>query len=323
MACPIINFPFEETPIQYFESLSKILGISLFLKRDDLFPEAGGGNKARKSQYILEKAKTTGHNAVVTCGDINSNHNRVTALMAAKIGFKAVLVVHNGKLDEEWCSPNILISRIAGAEFVYCSRPDVGLVMDNAMDKLRTEGYNPYYIWGGGHCLEGSYSYYDAVYRFDFDALNFDYVVFASGTGTTHAGIHVGFREHNSDCKVIGISVSRDKQRGINEIFKSVTQLEEFLDLGDIIRISDIKLYDDYLLGGYGYYSHNEMDLIQHIAVSEGLLLDPVYTGKAFYGMKDLIKRGIIQQNSRVLFWHTGGLNNLIGHLSRSGKMGR
>ena len=160
---PIRNFPFEETPVQYFTSLSEMLGISLYLKRDDLFPEAGGGNKARKLQYILEKAKATGHDAVVTCGDINSNHNRATALMAAKLGFKSVLVAHSGNYNEEWCSPNIMISRMAGAKIIYCPRHDLVQIMDNEMDTLRSDGYNPYYIWGGGHCLEGSFAYYDAV----------------------------------------------------------------------------------------------------------------------------------------------------------------
>lgn len=314
----IRNFPFEETPVQYFASLSEIFEVSLYVKRDDLFPEAGGGNKARKLQYILEKAKVIGHDAVITCGDINSNHNRATALMSAKLGLKSVLVAHSGNYNEEWCSPNIMISRMAGAEIVYCSRHDLVQTMDNEMDILRSNGYNPHYIWGGGHCLEGSYAYYDAVSG--INKAVFDYVIVASGTGTTHAGLHVGFREQFPACQVVGISVSRGAEKGVREILKSVSELEDHLKFDQHTGESDIIFYDDYLFGGYGCFSDQEIDLINKVAVVEGLLLDPVYTGKAFYGMVDLIQKGKIPKHSTILFWHTGGLNNLIGYCARSSK---
>ncbi len=312
MVRPIKNFPFEETPVQYSASLSEMMGISLYIKRDDLFPEAGGGNKARKSQFIMESVKTAGHDAVVTCGDINSNHNRATALMAAKLGLKAVLVVHNGSQTEEWRSPNIMISRMTGAEIVYCSRPDVAQTMENAMNALKLSGYNPYYIWGGGHCVEGSYAFYDAVTSITEQF--FDYVVVASGTGTTHAGLHVGFRKRFPDCRVVGISISREAGKGVREVLKSVSELEGYLNFNRYSGESDIMFNDDYLLGGYGCYSYQEIDLITKVAMTGGILLDPVYTGKAFYGMVDLIEKGEIPRHSTVLFWHTGGQNNLIGY---------
>jgi D-cysteine desulfhydrase len=307
------HFPFVETPVEFLSRLSTELGVNIHVKRDDVFQIAGGGNKARKLQYILYKAKSKHYNAIVTTGDINSNHNRATAIMAARLGMRVKLIIHNDYPENEVFSKNMFMARICGAEIIYCSKNDVAKIMDKAMDKFIEEGYKPFYIWGGGHCLEGSYAYFAAAKNLK-DQFNspIDKVFFASGTGTTHAGLHVGMKTYFPDTEVCGISIAREKARGISEIYKSVVELENYLKFEFKSDINSISFNDSYLANGYESSSEEITKLISKIASSEGLLLDPTYSGKAFWGMIDQIQKGMIPKNGNVLFWHTGGLFNLI-----------
>lgn len=318
------HFPFLETQVEFLPNLSEELGIDIFIKRDDLFQSAGGGNKARKLQYILYKAKQEDCNALVTAGDINSNHCRATAMMAATLGMKLKLIIHNDHPENEVYSQNLKIARLCGAEIIYCRKENIASIMDDAMFGLKSDGYNPFYIWGGGHSLEGSFAYYDAV-KYIKEQLYRDsipppeYVYFASGTGTTHAGIHVGMKCFFPDAKVCGISIAREKNRGASEVNKSILELEKYLGLPSLTDIDDVIFYDDFIVNGYESSCDDIYLLIKKIAKTDGLLLDPTYSGKAFWGMMNHISQGIIPQGSSVLFWHTGGLFNLLsdhGHNS-------
>ncbi len=309
------HFDFTETHVEYLKNISVDFNCNIVVKRDDLFPIAQGGNKARKLQYILYKAKSEGANAIVTAGDINSNHNRATALMGAKLGMKVKLIVHNDNPSLETYSMNMFLSRLSGAEIIYCSKNDVSHVMDNAMNNFVKLGYNPYYIWGGGHCLEGSYAYYDAVERLS-KTIDFtpDFVFFASGTGTTHAGLHVGFRKLFPETKVYGVSIARAKDRGVDEIFKSIEELEQYLGIS-FTKKEDI-LFDDTFIGkSYESIENDVANTIKNVALKEGLILDPTYSGKAFNGMINIINENKdIFENKKILFWNTGGIFNLLTH---------
>jgi 1-aminocyclopropane-1-carboxylate deaminase/D-cysteine desulfhydrase-like pyridoxal-dependent ACC family enzyme/GNAT superfamily N-acetyltransferase len=311
----INNFPFVETKTDFLESVSKDFKNNIFVKRDDLFPLAQGGNKARKLQYILYKAKSEGANAIVTAGDINSNHNRATALMGAMLGMKVKLIVHNENPSLETYSMNLFLSRLSGAEVIYCSKNDVSQVMDNAMNDFEKNGYKPYYIWGGGHCLEGSYAYFDAVNRLS-NNIDFkpDFVFVASGTGTTHAGLHVGFNKFIPTAKTYGISIAREKERGIEEIYKSVVELEKYLDIP--LTNKDKIIFDDSFVGNsYESIENEVLETIKYVALREGLILDPTYSGKAFNGMLKIIKKEKnVFKNKNILFWNTGGIFNLLTH---------
>ncbi|SFL58881.1 D-cysteine desulfhydrase [Porphyromonadaceae bacterium KH3CP3RA] len=314
----IKHFPFEETPVQYLKNISREYGINFYMKRDDLFPFAQGGNKARKLQYILFKAKSEGYNAVVTAGDINSNHNRATALMCASMNMYAVLVVHNEHPELGKKSPNMLMCKLAGAKIVFCSKSTVSETMNSELRQITNEGYKPYYIWGGGHCLEGSYSYYEAIENLK-KQINFipDTFFFASGTGTTHAGIHVGVNDFFPNMRAIGISIARNKERGITEIHKSIIELENFLGTEES-DISNILFLDNYIGKGYESIEKEINNTIKKIALCEGVILDPTYTGKAFYGMLDFITNhnNDYYKGKNVLFWNTGGIYNLLAHIS-------
>jgi len=223
------------------------------------------------------------------------------------------LVIHNKHPENEIYSSNLKIARLCGAEVIYCEKENVALVMEDAMNDLKAKGYNPFYIWGGGHSLEGSYAYYDAVkYVKEQQSHHFNYVYIASGTGTTHAGIHVGIKSFFPTVKVHGISIARNRNKGIIEIHKSVLELEKHLNFPSFTNIDDISFYDDFIVDGYESSCDDIYFLIKRIAKTDGLLLDPTYTGKAFWGMMNHIKNGIIPSGSNVLFWHTGGLLNLF-----------
>ena len=309
------HFYFTETPIIKLEALSEKLQLNLFMKRDDAFSKAQGGNKARKLQYILYKAKVNGCNAVVTAGDINSNHNRATALMCASLGMKCKLVVHNDHPELERLSMNAFICRMSGAELIYCSKADVGPVMDKAMDDFKTDGCEPFYIWGGGHCLEGSYAYYEAAKNAieNFNG-NIDNVFFASGTGTTHAGLHVGFKIHSPSTKVLGISIARPYDRGIREIHKSVNELQKFLGK-EVSEIDEIMFFDKFIGNSYESIEKDVSNTIRRVCMNEGILLDPTYSGKAFNAMLKTLNNNFDEyQGKNILFWNTGGIFNLLAH---------
>lgn len=299
-----------QTPLEYNKQLSKELSIDLFIKRDDLYPKFGGGNKSRKLDFILKKARNYNCNAVVTAGGEQSNHCRATALYAASLGWKVIIIIHDD--EPEIYQGNLKLMRLSGAEIRFVKQSMVKIAMDDAMADLKRSGYNPYYIWGGGHNVEGSLAFYEAVKELKNQLGNIvpNYIVLASGTGTTQAGIEVGIRQFYPECKVIGVSVARDEKRGKEEIISSIKELNNYLN--NIIEIpTDITF--DTVISGVGYESVFP-ELLQSIQENgkKGLLLDPTYTGKAFYTMKSFIELGTIEKNSKVVFWHTGGLMNLL-----------
>lgn len=301
---------FYTTRLEYHNNLSLDLGVNLFIKRDDLYPKFGGGNKARKLDFILNKARNGNYNAIVTAGGAQSNHCRATALYAKSLGWKTILIIHDN--EPEIYQGNLKLMKLAGANIRFVKHKDVKIAMDQAMEELQEEGYNPFYIWGGGHTLEGSLAYFNAVKELKFQLGNItpDYLIVASGTGGTQAGIEVGIRKLYPTCRVIGVSVAREESRGKKEVYKSIKELNEYLNKP--ISIPDAIHFNTEKCGeGYETVFPELLDTINN-AISRGLILDPTYTGKAFHALKCLIKDNVIEPNSNVVFWHTGGLMNLI-----------
>lgn len=300
-----------KTPFLFLQGISEIIGINIHVKHDDLYPLPGGGSKARKLNYILNKNVQKKYNAIVTAGSNQSNHLRATALWAAKLGWKLICVIHDDEPDV--CEGNLKIVKLTGAELRFVQKTDVKREMDKAMVDLSNEGYKPFYIWGGGHCVEGALAYFEAV-RELVDQLmgvkpNFLFV--ASGTGTTQAGIEIGVRKFLPGCKVIGISVAREKKRGKEAILKSMKELNEYL--GNLVKIPENIEFDDSWIGsGYEAIYPELLETIKWTARTGGLILDPTYTGKAFHALKMYMKNGIIDPGSNVVFWHTGGILNLM-----------
>ncbi len=282
----------------------------ILIVRDDAFPFFFGGNKARKMVNIINDIEKAGCNAVVTTGGIQSNHCRVAALACASKGWKCKLVLHGSK--EQFFSEkgNALLMRLSGAQLVFVNPDEIGSVMDQSMNELRAQGFNPYYLYGGGHNKAGVTSYVNAVHELK-DSLTsdkkIDHIFLASGTGSTQAGIIRGCKDVGwIHTRVHGISIARQLQPAIESVLESLSFIYP-----DPAKVSDdINLYDDFLFEGYGKSSQELQEFITRVAKSTGVVLDGTYTGKAFWGMIQIIKNEKLTGNK--LFWHTGGLLNLM-----------
>lgn len=290
-------------------------GINFHFVRDDIYPFIGGGSKARKAVSYEMYLKENGYNAVVTCGGIQSNHNRAMALMCAQNGWKCHLCVQGS--EERFLSENgnALLCRLSGAECECISPAETSVAMARAMDKLRSEGYNPFYVIGGGHNLPGGTCFVDAVKELKSycDEVEYkpDYIFLASGTGSTQAGIVVGLDLVGwSDVKCVGISVARQQERGKEVIAEFANMLASYYGLQKDYS-DEICFNAEYLCGGYEEYTPEMAEYLQNAMAQTGLVFDTTYSGKGFYGMmKEIEKFGL--QDKKIIFWHTGGLMNLM-----------
>jgi 1-aminocyclopropane-1-carboxylate deaminase/D-cysteine desulfhydrase-like pyridoxal-dependent ACC family enzyme len=302
----------ENTPLRYYSRLSDQLGVDLWVKHDDMFAIAGGGNKARKLQHILAEGFREGYDSLVTTGSYHSNHVRAASLMAAQLGWHSRVVIHD--VPREKPEGNMLLATLAGAEISYCLREEVASAMNQAMDELSRRGRKPLYIWGGGHCLEGGIAYYQAAKELSsqFNELSSspDYIFVASGTGTTQAGLHAGSAEFLVSTKVVGISVAHSRERGMELVSNSVDELKKETKAGKSDQ--EICFDSEFLSGGYGKFDKELSAIIRWAAEVEGLLLDPIYTGKAFRGMCAYVRSSRVPTGSKICFWHTGGIFNLM-----------
>ena len=286
-------------------------GQPLTVVRDDIFPFIGGGGKARKAVYYETFLKEKGYDAVVTCGGIQSNHNRAIALMCARNGWKCHLCIQG--TEERFLSEkgNALLDRLSGAECELIKPEDTSLAMDRAMERLAAEGYKPYYCHGGGHDLPGGVSFVEAVEELARQIEMPDYIFHASGTGSTQAGIVVGLdRVGWSETKCIGISVARQYERGKQVIVEFANMLAEHFGMTESYD-NRILFNTDYLCGGYELFTPEMEIYLRKAMVETGLMFDTTYYGKAFYGMIDVIKKNGLQ-DKKIVFWHTGGIMNLM-----------
>lgn len=293
----------------------RLNGVDIKVVRDDLFPFIGGGSKARKAVEYEKFLREEGYNAVVTCGGIQSNHNRAIALMSARNGWKCHLCVQGTKERFEAEKGNALLCRLSGAECELIDPSDTAAAMDRAMEKLAKEGSRPYYVHGGGHDLPGGTCFVDAVkaLKEDCDANNYkpNYIFLASGTGSTQAGIVVGCDLVGwNDVKVVGISVARQYERGKQVIADFAKMLGRHYGIKK--DFTDKIIFNiDYLFGGYEQYTPEMESFFKEVMKTTGLMFDTTYSGKGFYGMMDIIKKEKLQ-NKNIIFWHTGGLMNLM-----------
>lgn len=282
--------------------------------RDDLFPAIGGGNKARKALFYEQAMKDGSFNACVTTGGIQSNHNRAIALMCANNGWRCHLVYHGARERFYAEKGNALLVRKNGATVEFVEANEIGPAMDVAMTRLKVEGYNPMYIHGGGHDIPGGAALVEAVksLKAECDKTGYkpEYIFHASGTGSTQAGIAVGLDLVGwSDVKLIGISVARQRERGTLVIEDFANMLASHYGLKKDYK-GKINFNTDYLCGGYEQYAPEMAAYLDMVMKETGLMFDTTYSGKAFYGMMDYIKKNNI--SAKVLFWHTGGLMNLL-----------
>lgn len=304
---PLAQLP---TPIQPLERLTKHLsGPTVYIKRDDQTGLATGGNKARKLEFLLAEALAQGCDHLITTGAAQSNHCRQTAAAAARYGLGCSLVL-KGKPPATF-SGNLLLNELLGAHLYWAGEQECARFMSQVYAELRTMGRSPYQIPLGGSNVVGATGYVLAMEEL-LDQLaatnvNVDFIIMASGSGGTQAGMVLGAKAFGFRGQILGISVSHEANALQTQVAALVTATATHLGLGTLSLSEDVIVNDDYLGDGYGIVSDNEREAIRMVAQLEGILLDPVYTGRAMGGLIDLIRWGAFTRGQSVLFWHTGG----------------
>jgi D-cysteine desulfhydrase family pyridoxal phosphate-dependent enzyme len=306
-AIPRLRFAHIPTSIEELPRLSAHLGgPKIFVKRDDQTGLALGGNKTRKLEFLLAEAKEQGAKTLLTAGAAQSNHCRQTAAAAAKYGLGCVLVLNGTPTDHP--SSNLLLDMLCGARIVWVSeRSERERVQNTTFDTLKAEGAKPYFVPYGGSSPTGALGYAFAVEEFLQQGIHADWMIFGTSSGGTHAGLVLGQRIFGYKGKVFGISI--DESEDWLKARVSSLASDASLRFGARIDFSrdDVHATADYCGAGYGVLTDAEREAVGLFARLEGMLLDPVYTGRAAAGLIDLIRKGRFGKNETILFWNTGG----------------
>ncbi|SFC41721.1 D-cysteine desulfhydrase family protein [Pseudoalteromonas denitrificans] len=310
------KFPKEElgffpTPVVKLSRLSEYLGgPEIFMKRDDMTGLALGGNKTRKLEYILGDAVAQGCDSVITAGAAQSNHCRQTAAAAASLNMECHLVL--GGEEPVEAKGNLLLDQIFGSHLHWAGQNRKGEDIPQIYKQLKKSGKKPYVVPYGGSNELGALSFVAAVEELESQIKDeqFTHIVFASSSGGTHAGLMIGKKLYGKGFKLIGINIDKGETDEIpfdHYIIELANKTSNMLGLKYEFTQEALTLNSDYVGQGYGVVGKLEQEAISLTARTEGILLDPVYTGRAMGGLIDMIRTGIINKNDKVLFWHTGG----------------
>jgi len=319
---PSVALCHRSTPIEAMPRLSAALGgPQLFVKRDDCTGLAGGGNKTRKLEYLVGEALEQGADMLVTQGAVQSNHVRQTAAAACKTGLDCHALLERRVPDrapDYEHTGNVLLDRLFGCSIEF--RPpglDMNAEAQAVVETLRAEGRRPYFIPGGGSNAVGALGYAgcaeEIVNEQQISGTHFDHLVMATGSTGTQAGLVAGLHALGSALPVMGISVRQPHERQVNAVHALTAATLEKLGAAPIDR--DRILVDaGYVGAGYGQPAESTHEAIAMLARQEGLLLDPVYSGKGMAGLIGLIRAGAYRSDERVLFLHTGGATALFAY---------
>ncbi|HUH97149.1 MAG TPA: D-cysteine desulfhydrase family protein [Anaerolineales bacterium] len=307
MDIPRLRFAHLPTPIEELPRLSAALGgPRLLVKRDDQTGLAFGGNKTRKLEFLVAEAQEQGARTLISAGAIQSNHCRQTAAAAARFGLECILVL-TGPLPGR-ASANLLVDELFGARIVNVpDRADRDRVLQETFERASADGRRPYLVPYGGSSTTGALGYAFAVEEFMKQNVPADWFVFGTSSGGTQAGLVLGQRLFGYRGRVLGISI--DESEGWLQAHVSALASDTSERLGRRIHFTpgDVLATDRYCKAGYGVLTDAEREAVRLFASKEGLLLDPVYTGRAAAGLIDLIRTGFFKKEETVLFWHTGG----------------
>ena len=307
---PLAHLP---TNIEPLERISAQLGgPSIWIKRDDATGLAFGGNKTRKLEYLLADAESKGAKTVLTRGAVQSNHCRQTAAAAARRGLDCILVL--GGVAPEKTTANLLLDRLLGAEIHWVEEGDPETLLAQQFEQAQEENRHPYLVPYGGSNPLGAAAYAAAMGEMIEQKIEFDRIIFATSSGGTQAGMIVGADLYQFSGIIQGISVDKRAVELRAHIAPLAMETAEFLGHRLSIQPDEIVVEDGYLGDGYAVMTNVEKEAINLFARQEGILLDPVYTGRAAGGMIDLIKQGAISPDERILFWHTGGTPALFAY---------
>jgi len=318
-----IQFFNAPTALEPLPNLTRYLeGPTLYIKRDDCTGLALGGNKTRKLEYLLADALKKGADHLITHGAVQSNHVRQTAAAAAKVGMRFTGVLEHRITDpgEEYLeSGNIFLSRLTGASLVY--RPggdDMQRAMQEIAASLESGGEHPYIIPGGGSNPLGCLGYVacadEIVQQAKTAQQRLDYIVHPTGSGGTQAGLIAGLHRIQSDIKVLGISVKAPQEHQENHVHALARATIELIKCTQGIDRKAVEVNSEYVGPGYGRADAATVEAVELVARLEGIVLDPVYTGKAMAGLIDLIRLKRFSRKNVVVFLHTGGAPALFGY---------
>jgi len=319
---------FGPTPIEHLPRMTEALGgkVEIYAKRDDCNSGlAMGGNKLRKLEYIVPDAIASNADTLVSIGGVQSNHTRMVAAVAAKLGMKCRLVQESWVPHEDAVYDrvgNILMTRLMGADSRLVDEGfDIGIRQswEDAMQDVRDAGGKPYGIPAGASVHKfgglGYVGFAEEVRAQEAEmGIKFDYIVVCVVTGSTQAGMIVGFAADDRADRVIGIDASATPVQTREQVREIVDNTAELVELGRTVRDDEIVILEDYAYPAYGVPSAETNDAIRFSAQTEAMITDPVYEGKSMQGMMDLVKKGYFPEGSKVLYAHLGGAPALNGY---------
>jgi len=325
---PRLHIAHLPTPLEPMKRLTEALGgPNIWIKRDDCTGLAGGGNKTRKLEFLLADALEKKADVILTQGAVQSNHVRQTAAFAAKLGLECRVLLEHRIEDPDAdyrLNGNVLLDELFGAQIEYREAGgDMNAELDVVADRLRGEGRQPYAIPGGGSNDIGALGYADAALELLYQArstdLAIDHVVHATGSAGTQAGLVAGLEASNSGIPVLGIGVRAPREKQEANVLKLAQSTFRLLTDKDGVEALAVKANCDYVGPGYGLPTDGMVEAIEMLAKLEGILLDPVYSGKGMAGLIDLIRTGRFKKGQNVVFIHTGGAQALPAYRSLFG----
>ncbi|MFP1766907.1 D-cysteine desulfhydrase [Lonsdalea quercina] len=315
------HFP---TPLEPLPALTAYLnGPTIYIKRDDATGLATGGNKTRKLEFLMAEALQQEADIILTQGATQSNHVRQTIAAAAKLGLKTKVLLE--KRVEDYGEPyqrsgNILLDNLLGGEIVdhLPAGTDMQQALESLADELRREGHRPYVIPGGGSNVTGALGYVacaeELLFQSSQQRLRVDHIVHASGSSGTQAGLVAGLTAVRSGIPVLGISVRAPKEKQEENVYRLAKQIWQRLGIDETLPRAAVQANSEYVGKGYGIPNEGTREALQLLARLEGILLDPVYSGKGMAGLIDLVRKGHFKKGEQVIFIHTGGSAGLFGY---------
>ena len=309
---PRVRFAILPTPVETLPRLSAALnGPVISIKRDDLTGGLGfSGNKTRKLEFVFAEARANGAKTLITVGSVQSNHCRQTAALAARFGLECILVLFGqnpAQLDG-----NLLMDSLFGARVVWTEREQYKETLQRVFDQAWADGKRPYLIPLGASNAVGTMGYVEAMKELVEQGTNADTILLASSSGGTQAGLVLGARLYGYTGKILGISIDHPADAMCSKIAGLAGEAAERMGEKITFAPEEILVNDDFIGPGYGVMGELEKNAIRLFAVNEGILLDPVYTGRAAGGMIHLIETKQFMQGQNILFWHTGGVPALF-----------
>jgi L-cysteate sulfo-lyase len=323
---PRVSLAHLPTPLELLPRLSEHLGgPRIYVKRDDCTGLGTGGNKTRKLEFLVADAMDKNADVIITQGAVQSNHARQTAAAACKVGMDCELVFEKRVEDADDAyktSGNVLLDRIYGANIREVAKgSDMDAAMEEVAAELRASGRNPYIIPGGGSNTIGALGYVDCALEFlsqaNRDGIVIDHVVHATGSAGTQAGLIVGLKASHANIPLLGIGVNAPQDVQEEKVWKLAVETAEYVGAPGCVERSDIVANCDYVGDGYGVPTKAMNDAVMLLARLEGLLFDPVYSGKGLAGMIDLVQKGYFKSAKSIVFLHTGGVAGLFGYSSQ------